>query len=218
MAMAVSTRSHSFAGYYVGTILRPQRTFEALLADKRRLLLGLLALAVNAFLYTLVYVFLTMGGGAPLAIHPWLAIPTDLYYFYNQFMLAPSLLMCWLLAGGVAQLLSRFFGGKGTFEDTLSLLGFAISVACLASLLHDLPDSFLGAIGLLDLRQYEVALNSPTLWRAILLTLYSIYLLWFIVLFTKAVAVAQRIRLSQALVVGLVTFAVYQGVFFIFNR
>ncbi|HEX9615442.1 MAG TPA: hypothetical protein VGA55_08035, partial [Bacteroidota bacterium] len=63
------------------------------------------------------------------------------------------------------QLLSRFWGGKGSFEDTLSVLGFSISIACMASLLHDFSDAFLGAIGVLDLGEYEVSLNSPTIRR-----------------------------------------------------
>ena len=88
-----------------------------------------------------------------------------MYYHYNRLILAPSMFGCWILAAGTAQLLSRTFAGKGSFEDNLSVLGFGIGVASLASLLHDLPDSFLGAIGLLDLRAYEVALNSPTIWR-----------------------------------------------------
>jgi hypothetical protein len=71
---------------------------------------------------------------------------------------------CWVLAAGTAHLLSRLFSGKGSFEDTLSVFGFGITIATLFALLHDLPDSFLGAIGILDLRWYELALNSPTIW------------------------------------------------------
>ena len=133
-------------------------------------------------------------------------------------MLAPSMFAAALLAAGVAQLLSRPFKGKGSFEDNLSAFGFAISIACLASLAHDLPDSFLGAIGLLDLRWYEVALNSPTIWRAILLTLYSLSFLWFLVLFPKATGAAQRIKTAPAIFVGVLAFFVYQFVFLIFNR
>jgi hypothetical protein len=209
---------NSFGDYYLGTILRPRRTFAALMADPRRLRFGLLALAIGMALYTLVYVFLVAGGGAPSSFTPWLAIPRELYYSYNRYILAPSMFGCWLLAAGVGQLLSRLFGGQGTFEDMLSVFGFGISIALLASVLHDLPDSFLGAIGLLDLAAYEVVLNSPTIWRVILLTLYSLSFLWFIVLFSLGVSAAQRIRRGPAILVGVLAFLVYQGVFFIFNR
>lgn len=208
----------SFKDYYLATIFRPQRAFQALLADPRRLRFGLLALSINVVLYTLVYLFLSTGGGAPSSFKPWLAIPSEVYYHYNQFLLAPSMFMCWILAAGVAQLLSRLFSGKGSFEDTLSVFGFGISIACLASLLHDLPDSFLGAIGILDLQEYEVALNSPTFWRAILLTLYSLSIVWFTLLFIKGIQAAQQIRRAPAIFVGALAYLVYQGIFVIFNR
>jgi hypothetical protein len=208
----------SFRAYYLGTILRPRRTFEALLVDQHRLRFGLLALALNAALYTLVYVFLVLGHGAPSRFAPWLAIPSDAYYSYNRFILAPSMVAGWILAAGVAQLLSRLFGGQGSFEDTLSVLGFGISIACLTSLVHDLPDSFLGAIGLLDLRQYEVALNSATIWRAILWSCYLLSAAWFLVLFATGVGVAQRLRRGVSVLVGALAYAVYQFVFLIFNR
>ncbi len=49
----------SFGHFYLGTIVRPRRTFDTLMTDERRLRFGLTALASNA-LYTLVYDFLTM--------------------------------------------------------------------------------------------------------------------------------------------------------------
>jgi hypothetical protein len=213
-----SPKTNSFKDYYLGTILRPRRTFDALMADSRRLRYGSIAITISAVLYTLVYVFLNLGGGAPSSFTPWLAIPKEVYYHYNLFFLAPSMFLAWILAAGVAQLLSKPFSGKGTFEDTLSVFGFAISIACLPALLHDLTDSFLGAIGVLDLRWYESALNSPTIWRTILLTLYSLYFIMFFVLFPKGTGAAQRIARGPAIFVGVLAFAIYQGFFLLFNR
>jgi hypothetical protein len=208
----------SFKDYLFGTLFRPRRTFDLLLADDRRLKFGFEAMLITAIIYTLVYIFLTMGGGAPSSVDPWLAIPKDVYYFYNRFWLAPSMFGGWILAAGVAHLLSRLFSGKGSFEDTLSVFGFGITIATLVSALHDLPDSFLGAIGLLNLRWYEVALNSPTIWRTILLTVYSIALILLVVLSIKGVGAAQRLKPVPAILIGLIAAIVYQGVFFIFNR
>lgn len=212
------TPALSFSDYYLGTFVRPRRTFAALMQDGRRLRFGATALAINAVLYTLVYVFLARAGGAPSSFTPWLAIPAEVYYQYNQFFLAPSMAMCWILAAGVAQLMSRLFGGIGSFEDTVSVLGFAIGIASLAALAHDLPDSFLGAIGVLDLRWYETALNSPTVWRTVLWLCYGAALVWAPVLCVIGVAAAQRIRRGPAVLVGVLAFLVYQGVFLIFNR
>ena len=208
----------SFKEYYFGTMFRPRKTFEALITDNRRLKFGLIALLINIFLYTLVYIFLTIGDGAPSSFTPWLAIPKDVYYFYNQFLLAPSMFLCWIAAAGTAHLLSHLASGTGSFEDTLSVLGFAIGISCLASLSHDLTDAFLGAIGILDLKAYEVALNSPTIWRTILWILYGLYFVLFLVLFPTGIRVAQRIKLGQAILIGTLSFIVYQVVFLVFNR
>lgn len=213
-----SLERKSFKDYYFGAFIRPRRTFEALLTDSRRLRFGFFAISISLVLYTLVYVFLTIGGGAPSSFTPFLAIPKELYYRYNQFILAPSMFMCWILAAGVAQLLSRMFSGKGSFEDTLSVFGFGIGISTLISLLHDLPDSFLGAIGVLDQKWYEVALNSPTIWRTILWTIYTLSFVYFFVLFPKGVGAAQRLKTGPAILVGVLSFLVYQGFFFIFNR
>lgn len=113
-----SLKMKSFQGYYLATIFQPRRTFDDLMADERRLRFGFIAVLISATFYTLVYVFLSMAGGAPSSFTPWLAIPKEVYYQYDRFILAPSMFLCWILAAGVAQLLSRAFSGKGTFEDT----------------------------------------------------------------------------------------------------
>jgi hypothetical protein len=54
---SISPTLKSFKDYYLGTIFRPHKTFEALMTDSRRLKSGLIALLINAFLYTLVGVY-----------------------------------------------------------------------------------------------------------------------------------------------------------------
>ena len=218
MTNTYSARMMSFKDYYLGTFFKPRRTFEILLTDDRKLKFGFLALLLNAILYNLVYIFLTMAGGAPSSFTPWLAVPKEVYYFYNQFWLAPSMFGCWILSAGVAHLLSHLVSGKGSFEDTLSVFGFGITAATLFALLHDLPDTFLGAIGVLDVRWYEVQLNSPTIWRTILWVSYSTALIMLYVLLTKGVIASQRIKGIYAIFIGLVAFVAYQGVFLVFNR
>ncbi len=208
----------TFKDYYLGALLRPRRTFDALMSDPRRLRFGLFALLINAILYTFVYIFLTIGGGAPEAIPPWLNIPKDVYYSDDRFILAPSMFGAAILAAAFAHLVGRLFAGQGTFDDTLSAFGFAIGIPSLFSLLHDLPDTFLGAVGLLDLRWYEVALNSPTIWRTLLWTLYGLSFLFFFILFPKATGASQRLKPGAAVVIGVLSYLIYQGIFVIFNR
>ena len=208
----------SFKDYYVGTMLRPRQTFDALMADDRRLRYGIIALVINAQFYTLVYVFLSLGGAVPASVKPWLALPAASYYYFNEFLLAPSMFICWILAAGVAQLLSRAASGKGSFEDMLGVLGFGISIACLPALLVDLPVSFLGAVGALNLRQVEVTLNSPGLRHELAMLLYSLSITWSAVLFFVGIRAVQRIGRGAAIVVSAFAYLAYEAVFVVFNR
>lgn len=211
-------KSRSFMDYYVGTVLAPRATFEALMRDERRLIFGTIAMAITIQLYTLVYIFLSIGGGAPSVLKPWLAIPAKVYYHYNEYLLAPSLFMGWILAAGVAQLLSRAYSGKGRFEDSLSALGFGINIACLPSLAHDLPESLLGALHVIDLGRYEAVLTSPTIWHEIVMFLYSLTLTWCAVLFCIGIRATQGLRRGPAIIIGLIAFSLFLTVSVIFNR
>ena len=208
----------SFAHYYFGMFARPRRTMTELAGDTRRVRLGTAAFSIAVVGYTLVYVFLVFGHGRPTVFTPWLAIPAEVYYQWDRFLLAPSMVMSWLLAAAVAQLLARAFGGVGTFEDTLSVLGFGIGVASWTLMLHDLVTTFLGAIGVIDQRAYEDAMSGPTIWRTLLWIQMGLYLAAFVALFSIGVATTQRLRRGRALVVGTIAFFVYQLVFVIFNR
>ncbi|MES1183372.1 MAG: hypothetical protein ABUL60_06125, partial [Myxococcales bacterium] len=122
--------ARAFFSYYRGALRAPRATFDALRADPRRLRFGTWALASNAALYTLVYLFLVMGNGRPTVFKPWLALPAESYYRYDAFLLAPSMFAGWLLAAGVVQLFGKLTGvASGSFEDTLAVLGFSIAIA-----------------------------------------------------------------------------------------
>src|SRR5690348_4319695 len=119
-------------------MLRPRRTLERLMADPFRLRFGMRALGLTAFLYTLVYLFLIVGGGRPTVFRPWLAIDPEHYYRYNVFFLAPSMFAGVLVAAAVTQLAARRLGGRGSFEDMVTVLGVGTSIASWWTLVHDL--------------------------------------------------------------------------------
>lgn len=205
-----------FLQYYLSAFVRPAQTFSTLLNDNRKLRFAFYAVFIQAVVYTLVYIFLVMGDGRPYK--PWLNISPEEYYWYNRFFLAPSMLLAWILAAGAVQLLSKMLGGKGSFEDTLCVLGFGIGIASWATGLHDVVSSFLGAVHIINQQAFELALNSPTIWRTLLWILMIIYLLWFCVLFSKGVMTVHKIKVSSAVLIGVCGFIVYQLFFFIFNR
>ena len=125
-----------FINFYSGTITSPSATFEKLAAEKRNLAYGFNAVLITAVVYTLVYVFLILGGGQPFK--PWLDIPPEIYYRYNVFFCAPSMFLGWILAAGVVHAFSRLVTTTGTFEQTLSLFGFGIGIASWTTGIHEL--------------------------------------------------------------------------------
>jgi hypothetical protein len=209
--------ANPFRNYFF-IFVQPKEAFKRLLSYPSRMMLVWIYVSITAGLYTLMYVFLTMAEAAPSAFTPWLNISKENYYFYNQFLLAPSLFLCWILASGFVQLFSRVFKGKGKFEETFILLGVSVSVAIWPTLIHDLTTSFLSAIHVIDAREHELAMNTPTIWRAILWICMAAYVVLFIVLFSKSVRVSQKISGRNSVLAGTLGFILFQIVFLIFNR
>jgi hypothetical protein len=207
-----------FGSLYLRTILRPREAFAELVAHDRALGYGFLATGITALTYTLVYFFLAHNGGRPTVFAPWLAIPAEDYYRWNLFLHAPSILLAWVAAAGFTQLAARGLGGRGSFEHTLAVLGFGISIASWWTGLHDLVTTFLGFVGAIDQRAYEDAMSSPTPARMLLWVLMAGYLVWFLALFAKGVAAAHGLARMRSAVAGALGFLVYQTVFVIFNR
>lgn len=207
---------NSFFRYYTRSIFKPKLTFNELLTEPRQLQFAMGAVAMMAAVYTVVYVFLIFGGGQPFK--PWLDIPLDVYYRYNVFFCAPSMFLGWILAAGVVHLLSTLIVHRGTFEQILTLFGFGIGLASWSTGVHDLLTSFLGAVGIISQRNYEVVLNSPTIWRAFLWAQMALYLVWFITLFYIAVRSVYGVSPIKSILLGICGFLTYQCFFLIFNR
>lgn len=209
----------SFASLYPRAWLRPRAAFAALLEHPARTRFGFGALAITAVTYQLVYLFLARNGGRPTVFTPWLAVPPDQYYAFNQWVVVPSIILAWVSASGFTQLTARALGGTGSFEDTTTLLGMAISISSWWTGLHDVVTTALGFLGVLDQRAYEDAMSTPGQWPHVLIwALMVAYLAWFIWTFVTAAAVAHRLALPRSIVAGLSGLAVYQLVFLLFNR
>ena len=85
-------------------------------------------------------------------------------------------------------------------------------------LIHDLPMSFLSAIGVIDAKQHEIDMNSPTIFRTILWICYSIYFIAFLILFPLAVRVVHKMNWLKSFIVGVLAFIIFQTIFLVFNR
>lgn len=208
----------SFFRNYFKTITHPSESFKGLLADEKYFSLGFKCILFPVVAYTLMYIFLTIGNGAPSVFTPWLNIPRDIYYPVNRFLLAPSMFLAWIACAALVQILSRLFKGNGSFEQTLAVLALSISVAMWGGLIHDLPMSFLSAINVIDARQHEIDMNSPTIFRTLLWICYFIYMIAFFVLFSKTVRIVHNLSRFKSIIIGSSGFVFFQLIFLVFNR
>jgi len=207
-----------FLSSYLQTIYKPGKSFDQLIHKQNYFSLGFAYILIPIVAYTLMYVLLTIAKGAPSVFTPWLNISKEDYYSINRFLLAPSMILCWISTSAVIQILSRIFKGAGTFEQTLSVIALSISIAMWGGLLHDLPMSFLSAVGIIDAREHEIAMNSPGIFRTLLWIFYSIYFIGFLILFPLAVKVTQKLTTAKSIFIGWSGFICFQLIFLIFNR
>ncbi|HPG09652.1 MAG TPA: Yip1 family protein [Saprospiraceae bacterium] len=203
---------------YWKTLVHPKKEMQLLLQNDHYFQRSFFYISLPIFGYLLVYIFLTSAHGAPSVFTPWLNIPKDNYYAVNRFLLAPSILMGWVVAVSFIQIMAGFLHGRGTFEQTLSVLALSISLAMWGSLIHDLPMSFLSAIGIINANEHEIAMNEPTFYRTLLWISYTIYTLLFLILFPLTVKVVHRLNTIQNITVGVVAFFLFQSIFLLFNR
>ncbi len=212
-----ASQNTSFWNCLVSSVVAPRMTFERLKSNPLRLELGFKAVALVAVGYTVSLALITWGGGQS-RIAPWLAIPLESYFFWETFFIGIVTLGCWVLALGVVQLLSKLAGGKGSFEDTAALLGFAIAVPTLLPLLIDPVKEPLVIMGYVNVLSWTNVLSTPGFWMVLMLIYIFGYLIGLGVLFPLATMAAHGLRGWKAVGIGLIGAMVYQGVFFIFVR
>ena len=207
-----------FISEYLQTLYKPRKVFEELIVKDDLIKYSFIYMAIPVVAYTLMYIFLTIGHGAPSVFTPWLNIPKESYYAVNRFLLLPSMLIGWFTATSFIQISSRCLGGVGTFEQTLATIALSISISMWGGLIHDLPMSFLSAIGVIDAKQHEIDMNSPTIFRTLLWICYSVYFLAFFILFTLSVKVVHKLGWLKSFGTGSLAFIIFQLIFLIFNR
>lgn len=139
---------------YLGRCVRhPRQTWADLLADPARLRHGFTAVLVVGMGYALTVAGIALSNGRPSA--PWLAIPESQYFIWEALFIAPVTLLCWILAAGVTHLICKVLHGSGNLDDTLALLGFAVAVPTLITLIPDAIRTTLTAAGWLNRAAWE---------------------------------------------------------------
>lgn len=208
----------SFWKIYFGMFFKPTNTFKLIFESNDSLKYGFFAFLVPALGYTLFYIMAYFSGGSPSTFKPWLALPIEHYFMYDIFLTIPGYYLSWIGASATVYLISRLLKGYAKYDNILAIIGFGIGIATWSSLLHDLTDAFLSVIGLINMQEYEKLLNEPTFWRGMLLTLYAIYFIWFLSLFSIGIKIAQGFSIVKSIIVALIGLITFQLILLIFIR
>jgi hypothetical protein len=157
-------------------------------------------------------------GGAQPGPAPWLVLPPATYFWWESLFIAPVIVGAGILAAGVLQLGARAVGGRGSFEDTLGLLGWAIAASTLATLIPDLAIGVALCAGLVRPETWMDAITRPTPVLALVWVYLLTYVALFLVTFPAVARAAHGLGRGRAIALGWTTFAVYQLLVYVFVR
>jgi hypothetical protein len=174
-------------------------------------------LAFAAIGYSVVAFELAAARALPMP-EPYLRIADADYFFWAGFFYAPVIVGAWLLASGVAYLLTAALRIKSTFDELLAATAFATGMGTLGTLIPDLITSPLRALRVIDERAWESSISSHGVWYAFTWVTLVVYLLLFLVAYPLAVKHVTGATWAKAIPVGIVAFVVFQGFEYVFIR
>ena len=206
-----------FWSYLGGTVIKPRSTFHKLLNDSNHLLYGLGAILLIGVLYTLTIIGLAVTN-TEIFTPAWIAIPPEQYYFREIFFAIPVLLLSWILAAGLVQLISKPFKGRGSFEGSLAILGFALTIPMFVTWIPETIGSVLFLCGVMNQQDWLEITSNPGFWQVFSTGYQFLAIIWYLILFPIATAIAQKVRWWQAVAVGITAMAISGFILFIFIR
>ena len=167
-----------------------------------------------AFAWAFIFVVWALAGWEPW-LNPWLAIDSETYYGWEALFVVPVIFSGWMLMSGGVQLLSRRFGGGGSFEATSRLLALSLAVCHLVVLLPSLILALYAMTARADPAWWqEVSRSGPA--NAIVWLLGTLTIVWLVMLTSIAVRAAHKTRPRPSFLVAIpavVLYVVFMSVF-----
>ncbi len=162
----------------------------------------MLAIAVLYEFAILLWAF----GADGVTLPPFLKIPEQHYYFYELIYLIPLFLIMWLLASGIAYLLSKGLGGNGSFDAILGGFGLTMAVSAYFTLIPDYVQGILWTTGWIPFAEYQELTG-----KGILLVIVWAYMLAYtfahLILYASTIYHTQNVSWAKAALVSFVSYA-----------
>lgn len=198
--------------FFFGTILLPPLAFRRLLADVRPLGRGFRVVGLTGLLYAVTSFARAASGAVPMA-PTWIKIAEGNYLLWQTFFALPALLLLWVLAAGLVQILGRRATKASPFETTAGLAGYALALPLLLLWIPKAVGAGLMLLGMTQAEWVEI-LSRPGSWQTVFIGVQVLAAGWAFLLLALTARLAQKLPWWRAILTGLVV-ALTAAVFYL---
>lgn len=183
----------------------PGEFVEGLAHDRGAAYVGFRHVLTIAVLWEGAIVLWTLGD-AVVTLPAFLKIPVDRYYLYQLIFMIPMFLAAWILAAGIGYLLSKPFGGAGSFDTILGGFGLTTAVSGYFALIPDYVQGILWTTGWIPFAEYQ-EITSHGFPAVVVWTYLLAWLFAHLALYSATIYYAARISLPKSVLVAAVAFS-----------
>jgi len=192
-------------------IRSPKATITRLANDPRAAFVGFKHILLFAVLYEIVIALWAFGDATP-TMPAFLKIPVDQYYYYQLIFQIPMIVIVWLLAGGIAYMLSKALGGNGSYDTILAGFGITALVSAYFVLIPDFIQGALWSTGWVPFAEYQEATSRGLLF-VLVWSYITAYEVCYLVLYTVTIRYSQNLSTLKSAIVATISFFASAGIY-----
>jgi hypothetical protein len=196
--------------YFYEYIVNPRRASEEIAKDKSGLWAGLWWVIIFCICYSITVCIFYILGHVPVSI-PFLPIPLEKWYLIQTFTTLPVGLAGFLAYSGLAYLLCKVIGGRGSFDQTFASQAFTLHIPTFVFMW--IPETFLApfliASGMNALPWPEWVEN---------VRIFVLPFIWIFIISTIALSEIHKIRWWKSIPIIIVSAIPMAGIMAVFIR
>lgn len=189
--------------YQLGIIIHPILTLKKFLRHEKRLFYSFITVLLFGVIYTIGVIFAYIFNHLPYGIEIILKVPIEKYYLYESFFLLPITICTWILLAGLIQIISILFKGKGSFEDTLSLIGLPYFILIIFMFIPDIIVTYLMPKSIVE---------SYIFWNIINPARLLLVSIWILTIHIIAVKEVQKLTIMKTIIITILSYIPYMAI------
>jgi len=182
----------------------PGAFMKRITTDPKALLIGFRNVLAIAILYEIAILLWALGSEG-ITLPAFLKIPEEQYYFYELIFLIPMFCVTWLLASGIAYVISKALGGSGSYDALLGGFGVSLAVSFYFSLIPDYIQGILWTTGWVPFHEY-LEITNKGIPLVIVWTYLLAWLLAHLIFYTITIYHTQGLSRIHSALVAFVSF------------